>query len=108
MAYCGPRGIPYTCWLGGGGRWDDLSRAAALAWAEREADLCPGCGLHHRDLAATGGDRRKLPVAGEYRLCIGCEAKELVKAPEGDKRRAFHFRWAPRVLRPKAASRGRS
>lgn len=98
MAYCGPRGIPYDGWL----EWDDTSRAAALAWAEREADRCPGCGLHHRDLAHVGGDHRKMPVKPDYRLCMGCQAKERHPKPEGDDARAKHFRWLPR-----SASRSR-
>lgn len=49
MAYCGPRGIPYTRFLGGIDEWDDLSRAAALAWDEAERHRCNGCGQDRDD-----------------------------------------------------------
>lgn len=106
MAYCGPRGVPYSHWLGGADEWDDLSRAAALAWAEREADRCPGCGLHRSDLPS---DLREFPVKGDYVSCPGCEKKELTpNKPEGDKARHMHFRWVRRDPDSDGASRRRS
>lgn len=96
MAYCGPRGIPYTTWLAK--PWDELSRAAALAWAARDADRCPGCGLHHSDLPDSG-DLRAMPVVGEYHYCVGCDAKDTTPEPPGrtgDRKGLFHFRWRSR------------
>lgn len=96
MTYCAPNAVPYSAWLD----WSDLDRAAAIAWQARDADRCPGCGLHHSDLDDIGGDRRRLPVDGEWRYCVGCEAKDLTRHPdEGakDRRAWFHFRWRPRT-----------
>lgn len=90
MAYCGPRGIPFGFWDGGRWRWDDFDRAAALAWMEREADRCPGCGLHRSDVP---DDERDLPVAPEYVSCAGCRVKELGSKPDKDEARWKHFRW---------------
>ena len=45
MAYCGPRGIRYSEFLG----WSDLDRSAALAWQADQDARCGGCG-QYRDL----------------------------------------------------------
>ncbi|HEX2578616.1 MAG TPA: hypothetical protein VHK88_19895 [Aquihabitans sp.] len=113
MAYCGPRGIPYLHWLGGRDLWDELSRAAAIAWAERDADRCPGCGLHRSDLPAD--PRHDLPVEGAFFNCRGCEVKNTTKQPDDnqDKARNRHFFWrhaapkAPRASRRRRPDRAR-
>ena len=40
MAYCGPRGIPLSTFLG----WAVDDQAAALAWQADDASRCPNCG----------------------------------------------------------------
>lgn len=74
-----------------------------MAWMERDADRCPGCGLHHSDVEGQRTDR--LPVKGTHRFCPGCDAKALTTMPNGvadDKKSAYHFQWTPRVVHPGA------
>lgn len=45
MAYCGPRGIALSVFLG----WAPEDQAAALAWQAHESRRCSGCGSHPDD-----------------------------------------------------------
>lgn len=81
MAYCGPRGIAYTDFLA----WDDLSQSAALAWQEREADRCGGCGQHRSDwLDANGVELRDRPAQVVDVFCPACHDMELARRAHGD------------------------
>lgn len=98
MAYCGPRGIPYTTWLAD--PWDDVSRAAAVAWAHREADRCGGCGLYRSDLLdAEGNELRDLPVELDVQSCPGCRKQAVAEkersADDVEASRWRHVRWVP-------------
>lgn len=42
MAYCGPRGIPLSTFLG----WEQADQDAALSWAGYESRRCSSCGTH--------------------------------------------------------------
>lgn len=63
MAYCGPRGIPLSQFLG----WSEHDQAAALAWQSHEAARCPHCGTHPQEW-------RDDPHAytAQPRGCLGC------------------------------------
>lgn len=45
MGYCGPRGIPLSTFLS----WKQSDQDMALAWAAREGQRCPSCGVHPDD-----------------------------------------------------------
>lgn len=67
MAYCGPRGIPLSTFLG----WPERDQEAALAWQSREASRCPGCGTYEADWdEAAGGSRTAW--AADVHVCQGC------------------------------------
>ena len=99
MAYCGPRGIPYTTFLG----WDPLSQDAAIAWAIRENDACGGCGLHRSELLdADGVELRHQPYEAVALYCPGCAAREKMDKSLGDERRpGVHVAFIP-ASRPDA------
>lgn len=67
MAYCGPRGIPHSTFLG----WRPSDQQKALAWQAFESRRCHGCGTHpdewNPDL---GGDRNAYGT--DARICQGC------------------------------------
>lgn len=80
MAYCGPHSIPYTWFTGQSkaNRWDDLSRAAAIAWQRREADRCGTCGQYRADWLDENGIELFDPPFEVYeRFCPGCYSLEL-------------------------------
>lgn len=89
MAYCGPRGIPYSEFL----RWDDLSQSAALAWQDREADRCGGCGQHRSDwLDDQGVELRERPAIVVESFCPACDdLGRARKAAEGEDRPGVHL-----------------
>lgn len=89
MAYCGPRGIPYTTFLGDDNGWDDLSRAAALAWQADQDKRCQGCGQdradwwerdENGDIVVTDDGYPKVRVPFAYTVetsyCPACDALE--------------------------------
>jgi hypothetical protein len=79
MAYCGPRGIPHSHFLGGPARWTDIDREKALHWQDLEHATCQGCGTRSEEWdPAAGGDRRAYTF--EPVVCPGCEQKERVQA----------------------------
>jgi hypothetical protein len=61
MRYIGPKGIPYSEWLG----WDQFSRDAAMAWQAREADRCPQCGQLHSEWLDGDGKDLLIEVDGQ-------------------------------------------
>lgn len=85
MRYCGPRGIPYTTWLGVGDRWDEYSREAAMAWQAREDDRCPGCGQQrHEWLDENGVVLEEPPFELVEHACPSCAEKERYESEARD------------------------
>ena len=113
MSYCGPRGIPYSEFIGRGGRWDDLSRDAALAWANDEATRCSGCGQdrepwyeHHDDgtVVMTADGYPKVAVPFRYIVedtyCPPCHALHAsTSSADGGRDSWLHPRFVPREPR---------
>ena len=78
MAYCGPRGIPDSFFLGGPYRWTDLDREKALAWAAHDRATCRGCGTRKAEWdEKQGGSRTAFKAAPD--ICPGCEQVERVQ-----------------------------
>lgn len=79
MAYCGPRGIPHSHFLGGPPAWTDEDRDKALAWSERERQTHHKCGTRRDEWDPDRGGRRD---AYDYLpdVCPGCEALERAEA----------------------------
>ncbi|TKJ24367.1 hypothetical protein [Blastococcus sp. CCUG 61487] len=76
MAYCGPRGIPLSVFLGrvvgpGDPAWLRSDRDAAVEWAAHEARRCGSCGTHPDDWA----DNRHAHHAHLSDQCPGCLQK---------------------------------
>ncbi|AEA27924.1 hypothetical protein Psed_5797 [Pseudonocardia dioxanivorans CB1190] len=70
MAYCGPRGIPWTEFLS----WDKWSRDAAILWARQQAETCT-CGTRLEEWDPKAGGHPAAYVA-TVRSCPGCAALE--------------------------------
>lgn len=86
MAYCGPKGIPYTWFTGQSdrNRWDTLSTAAAIAWQSRENDRCNGCGQFRSEwYDAEGKELRDIPFELRNDRCPGCEMVAMWRDEEG-------------------------
>ncbi|MGW0991993.1 hypothetical protein ACWD5V_01470 [Streptomyces sp. NPDC002523] len=67
--------IPHSQLLGGDGRWSDLDRAKALAWADWQRSVCPECRTRLQEWdRARGGDPHAY-VTDTLR-CPGCELIE--------------------------------
>ncbi len=70
MAYCGPRGIPLSTFLG----WSQADQDAALAWQADQAQRCPRCGTHEDED----------PGEAVKHVCRGCArtsaASDTIKA----------------------------
>lgn len=71
MAYCGPRGLPRSHFLGGPDRWTSADRDAALTWQAQQDRTCPDCRTIPGD-----DDSREWFVA----VCPGCEQMERAAA----------------------------
>lgn len=76
MAYCGPRGIPLSVFLGrvvgpGDPVWLLSDRDAALAWAEREARICKRCGTDPE-----AWDEDPLAFHAHLQQCKGCQEQQ--------------------------------
>lgn len=90
MAYCGPRGIPLSVFLG----WPQDDQDAALAWQAREATRCPGCGSHEADWDPDAGGSRTA-WAADVHICQGCVQVEQQRArmdDEAPSQRGVHVR----------------
>ena len=84
VAYCAPRGIPYTRFVGGPDVWDRLSRVLAVAWDRHERQRCPGCGTHPDDWDESRGGDRNAFYADDYK-CLGDEYLTLKRQEIKDK-----------------------
>jgi len=72
MAYCGPRGIPHSHFLGGPLHWTAADRDKAIWWQLRQADTCPSCGTRGEEWDEARGGSRNAYVP-ELARCRGCE-----------------------------------
>ncbi|WP_424216023.1 hypothetical protein ACN20G_28155 (plasmid) [Streptomyces sp. BI20] len=76
MAYCGPRGIPYSVFMGravaaGEGAWTEDDTALAVEWQRIQDETCAGCGQPlSESLEDDGG------FVTELIRCHGCKARE--------------------------------
>jgi len=82
MAYCGPRGIPHSVFLGrvvraGDAEWLPSDRDDALAWQAHENGRCGNCGTHPEEW-------REDPLAFHAHLneCQGCKQRERLAQSE--------------------------
>ncbi|MFE3636102.1 TFIIB-type zinc ribbon-containing protein [Streptomyces sp. NPDC059168] len=67
--------IPHSQFLGGDGRWSDLDRAKALAWAEWQRSVCPECHTRLEEWDHKRGGDPHAYVTDTLR-CPGCELIE--------------------------------
>lgn len=74
MAYCGPRGIPHSHFLGGPLVWTASDRDKALAWQRRENSRCPSCGTREDEW-----DRDEDAYHAVMLRCPGCEQRQRVE-----------------------------
>ncbi len=71
MNYCAPIGLRHSEFLS----WDRDDRDAAIVWALRRSQSCPGCGVHPDEWDPAEGGHRAAFVA-EVVACPGCAAVE--------------------------------
>jgi len=81
MAYCGPRGIPLSEFLG----WEQGDQDAALTWQGYESRRCPGCGSHPDE------PQRHYHVD----VCATCVQLEKVRDSEDAKTKGAHITSQP-------------
>ncbi|HKN38787.1 MAG TPA: hypothetical protein VJ456_06740 [Acidimicrobiia bacterium] len=72
MAYCGPRGIPHSVFLGrvvgpDDPQWLPSDREDAMAWSAHEARRCKHCGTHPEEWAEDG-----MAYHAHMTACRGC------------------------------------
>lgn len=93
MAYCGPRGIPESTFLGSPtpGVWTDTDRLAALEWQLWESRRCPSCGTHAEDWDPELGGQRHA-YSARLHECEGCVRIEQVGRTEESKRPGMRIR----------------
>lgn len=73
MAYCGPRGIPLSTFLG----WPEEDQQAALMWQQHEGRRCQDCSTHREDWIDENGRIRTVPPQHWHEeICPGCQAKQ--------------------------------
>ncbi|NUR28508.1 MAG: hypothetical protein HOV83_22160 [Catenulispora sp.] len=92
MAYCGPRGIPLSVFLGravgpSDPQWLPDDRDAALGWAEFEGRRCKNCGTHPEEWADD-----KYAYHAHLTECIGCRQQQ--RRAEQDDAKEGHGRYA--------------
>lgn len=86
MAYCGPKGIPHSVFLGrapapGEPAWLPEDMVKALEWQAWEAARCSGCGVHPHDWQdATGRELPDIPFEAEPVYCAVCHIREDAQA----------------------------
>lgn len=68
MAYCGPRGIPHSHFLGGPLEWGPDDREKALWWEIHERQRCPHCGIRPEEF-----EKDRDAYVPEDHHCRGCE-----------------------------------
>lgn len=90
MAYCGPRGIPHSVFLGRVARpgidpeWLQSDRDDALAWQVHENQRCRGCGTHPEDWAED-----KFAYHAHFQECVGCRQRDrLANSDDAQKKKA--------------------
>jgi hypothetical protein len=67
--------IPHSQFLGGDGRWSDLDRAKAIAWAQWQRSVCPDCRTRLQEWDREHGGDPHAYVTDTLR-CPGCELIE--------------------------------
>lgn len=83
LAYCAPRGIPLSVFLGramypGDPVWLEDDTVAALEWHADDAYRCDGCGLDTRETVGPDNeDKWNAELSGH---CDGCRAAERARA----------------------------
>jgi hypothetical protein len=93
MAYCGPRGIPLSVFLGRPVRpgvdpeWTASDQENALAWADFEARRCNNCGTHPDEWADD-----KYAYHAHLTECRGC--KQQQRLSDTDEARKGEGRYA--------------
>ncbi|GAA0642941.1 hypothetical protein GCM10009548_04340 [Streptomyces malaysiensis subsp. malaysiensis] len=75
LELCAAYAIPHSQFLGGDGRWTELDRAKALAWAEWQRAMCPECHTRLEEWDAKRGGDPHAYVTDTLR-CPGCELIE--------------------------------
>lgn len=84
MAYCAPRGIPLSTFLG----WPEEDQQAALMWQAYENARCPSCRTHPEDWLDEDGHSLRAgqhPQHWHQEFCPGCQSKQRsAKAAEQD------------------------
>lgn len=81
MAYCGPRGIPKSIFLGrewptaGEPMWTEDDTDVALAWLRDQRERCPRCGSTPGDWPVDEKGRLlpDPPLDAYVHTCIGCD-----------------------------------
>lgn len=81
LDHCVPLGIPLTTFLGGPAGWDDVSRAAALAWSADQVARCGDCGQRRSDWMRADADGHLVeivppPFRVVDQVCPACAAGE--------------------------------
>ena len=99
MAYCGPRGIPLSVFLG----WPQGDQDAALAWQADQDARCATCGTHPEDWDPEAGGHR-MALRPELYRCRGCERLEQLQqsSEPAEAGRGVHIRMVrnpPELLR---------
>lgn len=78
MAYCGPRGLPHSEFLG----WSAADRDKAIWWHMRDRAACPSCGTRPEEWDPGRGGSRDAYRA-DLHECPGCVERERAQdAPE--------------------------
>lgn len=104
MDYVAPRGIPYEDFL----EWGDLSKAAALAWQNREGAKCGSCGTIKAEWMTTDAEGNPIelmppPMHVVDHWCPGCDAVARARKARGDTMRdGVHLAFRPASPAPTA------
>lgn len=88
MAYCGPRRIPLSVFLGRVVRpgvdpeWLPSDQEAALSWTEFEARRCSHCGTHPDEWAED-----RMAYHAHLKECQGCKQQQRRSASDEEAKR---------------------
>lgn len=77
LAYCAPRGIPLSVFMGrvvypGDPQWEERDRWAAMEWLVEDRTRCSGCGFPRDECMATESPEYMV----EATRCKACEARD--------------------------------
>jgi hypothetical protein len=91
MAYCGPRGIPLSVFLGrvaapDESEWLPEDREAALSWSAFEGRRCKHCGTHPDEW-----DDDKLAYHAHLTECRGCRQLQRLSNTDDAKKGEGRF-----------------